>query len=237
LSQIYLIRHGQAGLRHNYDMLSDLGRRQAELLGDYLVGQGVRFTAIYAGALSRQQQTAEGVRQAYARAGLVVPEVRTEPLWNEFDLDQVYEDLAPVLSETDPQFRSDYEDMRRQARDVASPIHRTWSPCDTTVVRAWIDGRHACKGESWAAFQGRVRRAMETLEGHVSGESVAVFTSATPIAISIGTALEAANGRVMRLAGVMYNSAVSTVRLKESDLTLYTFNSSAHLPPDLRTFR
>jgi broad specificity phosphatase PhoE len=237
LSQIYLVRHGQAGLRHDYDKLSDLGLRQADLLGEHLVSQGVRFTAIYAGALTRQQQTAEAVRQAYARAGLTAPEIRTEPLWNEFDLDEVYRDLAPLLSEADPKFRSDYEELRRQARDAASPIHRTWSTCDTAVVRAWTEGRHACRGESWEDFRGRVGRAMEAVAGHASGESVAVFTSATPIAISIGAAVGAANGRVMRLAGVMYNSAVSTVRLRDRDLTLYTFNSTAHLSADLRTFR
>jgi broad specificity phosphatase PhoE len=237
LSQVYLVRHGQAGLRHDYDRLSELGRRQAGLLGEYLVAQGVRFQAIYAGALARQQQTAEGVRQAYAQAGIETPEIRTEPLWNEFDLDQVYRELAPVLSAADPEFRSAYAELRRQARDTASPIHRTWSACDTAVVRAWTEGQHCSRGESWADFQARVRRAMETLAGYMSGESVAVFTSATPIAISIGQAVGAANGRVMRLAGVMYNSAVSTVRLKEGDLTLYTFNSTAHLPPDLRTFR
>jgi broad specificity phosphatase PhoE len=237
LSQVYLVRHGQAGLRHDYDILSDLGRRQAALLGDYLVAQRVGFKAIYAGALARQQQTAEAVRLAYVRAGLAAPEILTEPLWNEFDLDQVYRDFAPLLSETDPQFCSDYEDMRRLALDLASPIHRTWSPCDTAVVRAWTEGRHACSGESWVEFQARIRRAVGTLAGYASGEPVAVFTSATPIAITIGAALGSANGRVMRLAAVMYNSAVSTMRLKDGDLTLYTFNGTAHLPPDLRTFR
>ena len=237
MSSIYLVRHGQAGLRHHYDTLSDIGRRQAGLLGEYLAEQGVRFTAIYAGALARQQQTAEELRQAYLRAGLAVPEILTEPLWNEFDLDQVYRDFAPALSEADAQFRSDYEELLRQARDVASPIHRTWSPCDMAVVRAWTEGGHACTGELWTAFQARVARAMETLAGYGSGESIAVFTSATPIAISIGTALGAANGRVMRLAGVMYNSAVNTLRMKDRDLTLYTFNNTAHLPPELRTFR
>jgi broad specificity phosphatase PhoE len=192
---------------------------------------------MYAGALTRQRQTGEAVRRAYARAGKPAPEIRTEPLWNEFDLDQVYRDLAPVLSEADADFRAAYEELRRQARDAASPIHRTWSPCDTAVVRAWTEGRHACRGESWAEFQARVGRGMETLAGYGSGETVAVFTSATPIAISVGRAVEVANGRIMRLAGVMYNSAVSTVRLKDADLTLYTFNSTAHLPPDLRTFR
>jgi broad specificity phosphatase PhoE len=45
LSAVYLIRHGQAGLRHNYDTLSDLGHTQARLLGEYLAAQKITFTA------------------------------------------------------------------------------------------------------------------------------------------------------------------------------------------------
>lgn len=237
MSSLYLVRHGQAGLRHHYDTLSTLGRQQAGLLGEYLAAQGVRFTAIHAGCLECQRLTAEEVRQAYRRAGVEAPEIVTEPSWNEFDLDQVYRDLAPPLSEADPRFRSDYQEMRRQARDVASPIHRQWSPCDTAVVRAWTEGRYPCRGESWADFQARVMRGLDTLAAYGSGESVAIFTSATPIAVWIGRALGVANGRVMRLAGVTYNSALSTLRLKNRDLTLFSFNSVAHLAPELRTFR
>ena len=42
LSAVYLIRHGQAGPRNDYDRLSDLGQRQAELLGAKLVAQRIR---------------------------------------------------------------------------------------------------------------------------------------------------------------------------------------------------
>jgi broad specificity phosphatase PhoE len=237
LSSLYLIRHGQAGLRHSYDTLSNLGRCQARLLGESLVAQSVRFQAIYAGALARQRQTAEEVWQVYARAGVKAPEIVIDPGWNEFDLDQVYREFAPLLSDADPQFGADYAEMRRQARDETSPVHRTWSPCDTAVVRAWTQGRYRCSGESWLDFQGRVMRNLDRLAAHGSGESVAIFTSATPIAVWIGMALGVENGRIMRLAGVIYNSAVSTVRLRERDLTLFSFNNVGHLGPELRTFR
>jgi len=237
LSSVYLVRHGQAGLRHDYDTLSELGRRQAALLGEYLVKERVTFRAIYSGALQRQQQTAEAVRQAYLRAGLAAPEIVTEPCWNEFDLDQVYRELAPPLCEADPQFRAGYEEMQRQARDASSAVHRRWLPCDTAVIRAWTEGRYPCRGESWEEFRARVARGMEPLTAFKRGESVGVFSSATPIAISIGNALGAANGRVMRLAGVMYNAALSTLRLRNGDLTLFAFNHTAHLPAELRTFR
>ena len=237
MSSIYFVRHGQAGLRHDYDTLSETGRRQASLVGDYLVHEHVTLRAIYAGALARQRQTAEQVRQAYRRAGLEAPEIVTEPSWNEFDLDQVYRDLAPPMCDADPQFRAEYEEMRRQARDESSAVHRRWLPCDTAIVRAWTEGRYPCRGESWEQFCARVARGLEPLAQYRSGEAVAVFTSATPIAISIGNAVGASNGRVMRLAGVMYNSALTTMRLRNGDLTLFAFNHTAHLPPELRTFR
>jgi len=42
----------------------------------------------------------------------------------------------------------------------------------------------------------------------------------------------------LRLAGVTYNAALTTMRVREDDLALYSFNGTPHLPePHLRTFR
>ena len=41
----------------------------------------------------------------------------------------------------------------------------------------------------------------------------------------------------MRLAGVIYNSGLSTLNRRDREMRLFSFNSAAHLPPDLRTFR
>jgi broad specificity phosphatase PhoE len=86
LSRVYLVRHGQAGTRKAYDALSDLGRRQARLLGEYFVSEGIRFAAAYRGELKRQAQTAEEVRAAYCEAGACFQEVAVQSGWNEFDL-------------------------------------------------------------------------------------------------------------------------------------------------------
>ena len=238
MSSLYLVRHGQAGLRHDYDSLSATGRRQAELLGEYFAAQQIRFDAIYSGALARQQQTAEAARQTYGAAGHTAPEIITDPNWNEFDLDQVYRDYAPLMSADDADFRASYEDMRRQARDAGSSIHRAWLPCDVAVVRAWTEARYPCQGESWVEFQARVARALESLRGFGRGKSVAIFTSGTPIAVWVGMALGLANGRLMRLAAVIYNSAVTTLNLRGDDLRLFSFNGVPHLTSaELRTFR
>src|ERR1039457_6839416 len=74
LSSLYLIRHGQAGTRGHYDALSDLGKRQAYLLGQHLAVQKVPFKAFIAGCRNRQRQTAEEVWRAYREAGVAVPD-------------------------------------------------------------------------------------------------------------------------------------------------------------------
>jgi len=238
LSSLYLVRHGQAGLRHNYDTLSDLGRTQARLLGEYLAAQKVQFAAVYSGALRRQRETAREALGAYIQAGMSAFEIQVDPRWNEFDLDAVYRAIAPRLREDDPEFRAEHEKLRQLLAQENSPAHRTWTLSDTLVVRAWVEGRYDVPCESWTAFRERVTSAAEALNGFASGESVAVFSSATPIAVWVGMALALEGRHVMRLAGVTYNAALATLRLRAGDLALYSFNGTPHLPdPHQRTFR
>lgn len=233
-----MIRHGQAGLRHDYDTLSDLGRRQARLLGEYLAAQQVRFTAVYSGALKRQSETAREVLRAMAAAGAAVPEVQIDDHWNEFDLDAVYHAIAPRLAADDPEFQVEHEKLRHMLEEQNSPAHRNWTRCDTLVVRAWVEGRYEVPGESWEAFRKRVSTPLRVLSRIPPAETAVVFSSATPIAVWIGMALGLNGRHVMRLAGVTYNAALTTMRTREEDLALFSFNGTPHLTePHLRTFR
>ena len=238
MSLLYLMRHGQAGLRQRYDTLSDLGREQARRLGEYLVAQNIRFNALFTGELSRQQETACEVVSAFQSAGLAAPEIQIDRNWNEFDLDMVYRSIAPRLSTEDREFRTEHEKLLRQLDDANSPVHRAWTQCDTLVVRAWVEGRYEVPGESWEVFRERVCRALETLKRLPSGDTVAVFSSATPIAVWIGMALGLNARHTLRLAGATYNTALTTMRVRADDLALFSFNGTPHLPePHLRTFR
>ncbi len=230
---IYLIRHGQGGSRQDYDQLSEIGHRQARVLGEYFVQQGIMLGGIVSGELRRQRETAEGVAAAYRAAGLECPEIQSDANWNEFDLDALYTGIGPQLCREDDQFRVEFESLRRQMAEAASPVHRAWAKCDTTVVRAWIEGRYEFGGESFTAFRERVGK------GNLGGEgSMAVFTSATPIAIWIGRALELNPLRVMQLAGAMHNTAINMLRVKAESLRLFQYNGIPHLNQnDLRTFR
>jgi len=238
LSSVYLIRHGQAGIRANYDALSELGHQQAYLLGQHLAAQKVPFKAFIAGCRKRQQQTAAEVWRAYREAGIAVPEIVSEPSWNEFDMTAVFSEFAPRLCEADPQFKQDYDELMRKLQVADSPIHQAWTDCDTQAMRAWMEDRYPCRTETWAAFRERVLSARASLNAYESGDTVAVFTSAAPIAIWTAASLSVSDAHVMRLAGVIYNSAVTTMRVRGDDLMLFSFNGAAHLnEPALRTFR
>ncbi len=238
MSRLYLIRHGQAGPRHDYDRLSDLGEQQSKSLGRYLVSLQVEFTAAYVGRLSRQRCTAEAVRAEYRAVELPFPDLIEEPLWDEFDLGHVYQELAAPLSDDDPRFQQEFAEMMEAIENGDADVHRNHNYCDIAIVRAWTAGRYTYSGESWQAFRKRVAKPKQQLAKFSSGENVAVFTSATPIGVWMGEALGLEDREIWRLAGATYNSGLSTLRVADDGLRLFTFNALPHLPDtDTWSFR
>jgi len=239
---VYLVRHGQAGTRDSYDSLSQLGQRQSRLLGEYFVSQGIEFTAAYSGAMLRQQQTAAQVSTAYTEAGVPFPEIIIDSQWNEFDLAEVYREIGPLLCEADPEFRSEYEEMRQQVRQSdgahEAEVHRRWRPCDTKIVETWIAARFPFGGETWNQFRERVAGCRVTLSAAPHHANILAFTSATPTAILTGLALDITDERVRQLAGVLYNASYTVLRQRGERLKLFQFNAVPHLAaPELRTHR
>ena len=103
------------------------------------------------------------------------------------------------------------------------------------VVRAWIEARFEFEGESFLDFGTRVQEALVGLpaDGHV-----AVVTSATPIALSAGAALDLSPRKVMQLAGAQRNTAFGEMDLRPGDPRLVSFNNVPHLRDGrLRTLR
>jgi broad specificity phosphatase PhoE len=242
LSNVYFIRHGQAGTREEYDSLSELGRRQARLLGEHLAAQGVEFAAAYAGGLTRQQQTAAGVAAPYAEAGLAFPELAVDAGWDEFDFHHVYREIAPLMCEEDEEFRREYEEVAAASRasggDHGADVHRVWRASDTKVTDAWIEGRYPYAGESWEQFVGRVSACRLHGGEETPRRNVIVFTSATPTAVWTARALGSADARIRRLAAVLENTSYTLLQLRGEEALLLTFNSVPHLhSPELRTRR
>ncbi len=242
MSTVYLVRHGQAGTRESYDSLSELGSRQARLLGEYFVTQKIDFDQALAGGMVRHQETATEASAAYAAAGIDFPEIVVDPNWNEFDLDRIYREIGPQLSRADAGFCREFDSLTRKiSASAGSPkaaIHRRWMPCDTKVVLAWIGGRYSSQGETWEDFRERVAAPRLAFRGARKNENFVVFTSAMPTAIWAGMALDIADERVMRLAGVLYNASYTVLRVRDEQSQLFMFNAVPHLTaPELRTYR
>jgi broad specificity phosphatase PhoE len=242
LVTVHFIRHGQAGSRADYDRLSDIGRQQCQRLGTWLAHQPFRFDRAWSGRLARHGETARMVAQACRENGAQFPEIEESACWDEFDLDSVYQGIGPQLARDDDEFRMQFAELQRQSIDPESHVHRKWAKCDTTIVRYWIDGRYSYNGESFKSFLQRVHSGRDLLTDSMtptdSKRHVAVFTSATPAAVWSALALELDSRKILQLAGVTYNTAITVIRLYPDDVRLFQFNTVPHIDsPELLTHR
>lgn len=238
MHKLHFFRHGQAGPRNDYDTLSPLGMEQARYLGEYLAREGVRFEAAWMGGLRRQQETARQVREAYLRLGVPFPELEVDPRWSEFHLYGVYKAIAPQMCRVDSEFRANYEQMLEELKDPGAEIHRHWTACDEAVMQAWLAGRFEIDVETFAQFRARVEEALASCCAAPAEGNVAVFTSATPIGLSVARAVSLANGKFLRLVEALYNASWSVLRVRGQEPYLFSFNQIPHLiEPGSRTFR
>src|SRR5207244_11804069 len=94
MSVLRLVRHAQASFHaNNYDELSTLGQKQAQLLGEFWARRRIDFDEVYCGPRVRQSHTAEIVGSAYARAGKTWPEPVVLAELDEYDLGGLVKNL------------------------------------------------------------------------------------------------------------------------------------------------
>lgn len=233
--ELTFFRHGQAGSRLDYDQLSGQGEEQSRLLGRHLAESGAQFDQVLCGELRRQRRTCELVFSELESAGVRWPEPVFSSQWNEFDLDLVYEHVGAALAALDPVFASEFATLQRQAAENFDGIHRRWTETDSKIIRAWVGDRFELPIESWSQFRARILSAVSTITA--PGGSVAVFTSATPVSIWVGSALGLDTPRILRLAGAQYNTSISRLFWSGQEAVLSSFNETPHLPPGYRTLR
>jgi broad specificity phosphatase PhoE len=238
LSYIYFIRHAQAGTRDNYDVLSELGHRQAALLGQYFASQGASFRAVYSGTMRRQRHTAEIVLEALRRTGARTPDIASDERWNEFSLAVVYRAVERRLIEESEEFARDFQEMQEALRVDPRTTGGATGRCDAAVVRAWMQSRYPdVDGESWPSFCSRVRLCAAELQAGEGGGDIAVFTSATPIALLTGASLALNEEKMLSLLGVIHNTSITVMKMRDEELRLYTYNATPHLTGSERTYR
>ena len=139
---LVLARHGQSygnldrSLGQDTD-LTDLGRQQAATLGDWLEGQGYRFSALYASPLRRARQTAEIVNAGLGLEVILDADLReTEVPY----LERLPERAEPLGAEGPQPFSAEYEQMRTRLAHATArgwPGRRRASWPRTLPARCW----------------------------------------------------------------------------------------------------
>ncbi|MTE22009.1 histidine phosphatase family protein [Streptomyces sp. TRM43335] len=213
---VHLVRHGQASFgaetAHGYDVLSDLGRRQAEVAGAELARRAPRDPLVVCGTLNRQRDTAELLVKAAGLTGTP----RTDPRWNEYD----------------------HIDLVR--RYGAASQDASGAPADNRGAQRVLDRALAAwmadtDEGGWERF---ATGAFDALRGLVAelgpGRDAVVVTSGGVLAALCGRLLSAPPAGIVALNRVVVNAAITTVVAGSAGVSLLSFNDHAHFVGDRR---
>ena len=236
MGSIYLIRHGQASFgADDYDVLSPIGVRQAEILGQHLADLGISFDRCLAGDLRRQQHTATSALEQFSARGLTVPTLETDSAFNEFDADAVIRALIPAMLEDEPEAI----DILRNAAQNRAEFQRIF----VLIIERWLAGTYDPPGlESWLSFvervQGGLQRILEQADGN---QKIAVFTSGGTITALLHLITRMPARQAFELNWQIVNTSLNQLKFRGREVALSSFNSHAHLQllkaPELITFR
>lgn len=232
MSRLVLVRHAQASFSadperafQDYDRLSELGRRQAEALGEELAGAGVTFDRVYAGPSTRHRETADLVGGVYARLGRGWPEPRTADALAEHQGARVVRralDGDEYLEE-----RRRLEAAAHGGETTSQELRRVYLTVFRRVTRQWarreIDP--APPEESWQAFRRRVGAGVSGIvEEAGKGATVGVFTSGGPIGSTVAWALGLDDERALELAWIVENATLTELLCTAGRVSLKSFN-------------
>ncbi len=222
MPEMLLVRHGQASFgAANYDELSPLGRRQADLLGDWLASHGDHdFDVVAQGTLVRHRDTLAGVRAAYVRAGRALPDPTVLPGLDEFDHRAVFGAFAVEHADHPAVVAAEggrSRDTRAMARFLREGL-LAWT-------RGALDDRVP---EPWPEFRARIRATADTLAA-AGARRTLVVTSGGVMSQLAQQALRAPDDAAVELNLGVRNSALAEFRTGDQGLVLSSWNALPHL--------
>jgi broad specificity phosphatase PhoE len=220
MATIYLVRHGQASFgAENYDELSDLGRRQAVVVGEYFRDRGISFDAVYSGDLSRQRETA-----SLAIASQPA-EVRhhIDPRFNEIQNEEQLKYLMPEVVKANPAVKALVDKGLGSSKDYQKVID--------AVFNYWVSP--ACNDtriQSWADFSGNARQALDdVMQAQGGGKTIGIFTSGGTLATIVAQVLGLDGAGTYQLYEPIFNCSVTQLFYSGSKISLSHFNDRSFL--------
>lgn len=236
MGSIYLIRHGQASFgADDYDVLSPIGIRQAEVLGKHLSDLEIRFDRCLSGDLRRQQDTAKHTLQQLSANGWVAPSIEIDSAFNEFDADAVIRSLLPGLLPEEPEALA----ILRNGAQNRAEFQRLFA----RIIQRWVSGDYPVAGlESWTSFVARVAAGLQRILIQAqSTDNIAVFTSGGTITALLRLITAVPAEKAFELNWQIVNTSLSRLKFRATEVALASFNSQVHLQllkaPELITFR
>lgn len=230
MSKLTLVRHAQASIfADNYDELSELGRKQAQMLGDYIVRRQVHVDAVFCGPKVRQQQTAEIVGGACEAAGQHWPDPVCLQEFDEYDLVSIFRALAPDLARQDADFA---ELLASYRRDEKGPDRlRSFQRMFEALTAHWATTvSELANAETFSTFRHRVERGLNrAMDVNGSGKRVIVFTSGGVIGTSVRLALDAPDRSALEVNWRVRNCSLTEFVFTKGRFNLDSFNTVPHL--------
>lgn len=210
---IYLLRHGQASFgTDDYDVLSELGMRQAQMAGAELARRRLRSPVVISGSLRRQQDT-----MTIAAAEFASTRSAVDPRWDEFDAHGLVDGRLGGTGTSAGMTSTAFQEVLDEA------------------MLEWMR-----PGGGWHAFADNAYGALvDTAAAAPRGSDVVVATSAGVIAAVVTRLLDAPAKTTVPLNRVSINASFTVVAASARRLSMVTFNDHAHLlaDPALVTFR
>lgn len=212
MSQIYLIRHGQASLgKANYDQLSEIGQQQARELGGHLSKINKAPSLIITGSMKRHQQTADAVLESFSshRAADKI----IDPRWNEFDFEMLIRRYLEEIAHDQPK--------PTKTSEFFSALKK--------ALCAWSEGQLTGEmPETWQQFEERIRSALTDLLSHEQ-ERIFVFSSGGAISMAIKHVMRLDPQAMIDLNLQTRNTGVSELISSKDRCYVSSLNHVAHL--------
>ena len=229
MHRVTLVRHGQARYGEvDYDRLSQLGERQARLLGKHWAERAVLFDRVFVGPRTRHRQTHDAVAAEFLKRGLKWPAPVESAGLDEYPAFEVMGVAMPAILEKEPEMR--------KALESSDPAvaKRTYFQLFRRITTSWVNGEFETPGiESWTAFRARVSAALTEM---ANGSDAVAFTSGGPVAACVGHVLDLSALKTMQLSWAVLNGTFSDILVARDRFALGSFNASPHLDdPELVT--
>lgn len=239
MSQLFLVRHGQASfLQPDYDRLSLKGEAQSRLLGEYWSRRKLVFDAVYSGPRKRQKETARIVGEEYVKAGVRWSEPEVLDHFDEFRAEAVIAHALPRLVQSDARVRVLHQAFEKASSQAEQ--FKTFQRVFEVVISRWAAGELSLPGiEPWPDFCTRVQRGLQRLTANGNhGQRIVVFSSGGPIGVAMQKSLGLTTAATLRSAWMVPNCAYSEFLFSGARFTLSSYNAYPHLAdPEFHTYR